>query len=150
MQETDMGGLLVNTMPVSKCIFHCLLKASNTKHDQFQEVKQWSQMFMQWVYSTQYLCLTKAISFSLGWSLKDIYVSGRTWQGIMHILIKNKGKCQQTHLWLITSKKSVKLNSGCAPPHYIAHIYVYGSYMYIHVCTYIHTHIYIYCIDTYI
>jgi hypothetical protein len=65
-----------------------------------------------WVFSTQYLCVTKAISFKLRQSLKDICVSGETWQGIIHILIKNKDRCQQTHPWLFTSKKSAKVNSA--------------------------------------
>ena len=37
---TDMGGLLVNTIPAKSVFSQCLLKASNRKHDQFQEVKQ--------------------------------------------------------------------------------------------------------------
>jgi hypothetical protein len=40
MQETGMEGLQVNTTPAA-CVFsQCLLKASNTKHDQFQEDEQ--------------------------------------------------------------------------------------------------------------
>ena len=67
------------------------------------------------IYSTQYLCLTKAISFRLRQSLKDICISRGTWQGITHILIKNKDRCRQTHSWLITSKKSAKVSSVSAP-----------------------------------
>ena len=40
MQETDMGGLLVNTIPAKSVFSQCLLKASNRKHDKFKEVKQ--------------------------------------------------------------------------------------------------------------
>jgi hypothetical protein len=41
MGETEMRGLLANTMPLSKCgFFQLILKANNTKHNQFQEVKQ--------------------------------------------------------------------------------------------------------------
>lgn len=43
----------------------CSLKSSNTKHDRFQEDKQWLQILMWQVYGTQYLCLTKAIFFRL-------------------------------------------------------------------------------------
>jgi hypothetical protein len=39
MEETDMGGLLVNTMPVTSVFSQCLLKASNTKVHQLQEDK---------------------------------------------------------------------------------------------------------------
>lgn len=38
-KETDMGGLLVNTMPAINLFSQCLLKASNTKLHQFQEDK---------------------------------------------------------------------------------------------------------------
>ena len=38
--ETGMGGLLANTMPAASVFSQCLLKAGNTKHDQFQEDKQ--------------------------------------------------------------------------------------------------------------
>ena len=37
MQETDMGGPLVNTMPAASVFSQYLLKGSNTKHDQLQE-----------------------------------------------------------------------------------------------------------------
>jgi hypothetical protein len=37
MQETDMGGLLVNTTPAASVFPQYLLKTSNRKHDQFQE-----------------------------------------------------------------------------------------------------------------
>jgi hypothetical protein len=34
-QETDMGGLLVNTTPAVSVFSQCLLKASNRRHDEF-------------------------------------------------------------------------------------------------------------------
>lgn len=40
MQETNMGGLQVNIMPVTNVFSQCLLKANNRKHSHFQEVKQ--------------------------------------------------------------------------------------------------------------
>lgn len=39
-KRQNMRELLANTMPASKSISQCLLKASNTKHDQVQEDKQ--------------------------------------------------------------------------------------------------------------
>lgn len=80
MQEIDMGGLLVNTIPGASVFSQGLLKAGNRKHEQFQ-----------------YLCLTKPISFRLGQSLKDVCINRGTWQDIMHILTKKKDRCQQTH-----------------------------------------------------
>lgn len=38
MQETNMRGLLVNTM-AALYFLSAFLKASNTKHEQFQEIK---------------------------------------------------------------------------------------------------------------
>jgi hypothetical protein len=116
MQEIEMGKLLANTMPAMSIFSQCLLKVSNRKHGQFQEDKQWPQMLMQWLYGTQYLCLTKAFPFRLGQSLEDVCVSGGTCQGIRHILIKNKDRCQHAHSWLITSKLSAKVDFGSAPP----------------------------------
>jgi hypothetical protein len=46
MQETDMGGLLVNIEPNASVFSQCLLKTSNRKYDQFQEYKQCPQMLM--------------------------------------------------------------------------------------------------------
>jgi hypothetical protein len=40
MQETDMGGMLVNTMSAASVFSQYLLKGSNRKHEQFQKVKQ--------------------------------------------------------------------------------------------------------------
>lgn len=54
-------------------------------------------MLMWRVYGTQFLCLTKAISFRVGQSLEDICESRGTCQGITHILIINKDRCQQPH-----------------------------------------------------
>jgi hypothetical protein len=123
MQETDMGGLLVNTIPAKSVFSQCLLKASNRKHDQFQEVKQWPEMLTWQVYSTQYLCLIKALSFRLVQSLKDMCVSGETWQDITHVLTKNKDRCWQTHSWLITSRKSAKVNLRYVP--HVSLFYLY-------------------------
>lgn len=66
VQETEYGGLLVNTMPGMSVFSQCLLKANKTKYDQFRKINNDQK---------HYLCLTKVNSFRIGPPLKDACIS---------------------------------------------------------------------------